>query len=88
MQHIRHIWPTIKDVADDLALPYTTVHSWSVRGRIPSDHDFALIEAAKARGFKLTLEELAAARRLVSEEFGAHPTSHANANPQNQGDAA
>ena len=64
MEHISHIWPTMADLAADLSKPYTTVAAWKARGRIPADHDFDLIEAAKRRGVVLTLEELAAARRL------------------------
>lgn len=62
MDHIKHIWPTVRELADDLGLPYTTVHSWSVRGRIPADYDMALIDAAKSRGMALGLESLAIAR--------------------------
>lgn len=63
MEHITRIWPTVKDLAADLGLAYTTVHSWTIRGRIPADHDLDLIAAAKRRGVKLTLEQLAMARR-------------------------
>lgn len=66
MNHISHIWPTVKDLAGELGLPYTTVHSWSVRGRIPADYDLDLIDAAVRRGHKLTLEQLARARRTQS----------------------
>ena len=62
MQHIKHIWPTVKDVSEALGVPYTTAHSWKIRGRIPADYDLPLIVAAKKRGKKLTLRELADAR--------------------------
>jgi hypothetical protein len=62
MKHILSIWPTVKDLSDDLGLPYTTVHSWAARGRIPASHDLDLIRAASLRGHSLTLEELHTAR--------------------------
>mgnify|MGYP003600284232 CR=1 FL=1 len=65
MQNIRDIWPTVKDIADDLGVPYTTAHSWIARGRIPPDRDLDLIAAAKKRGKKLTLEDLAKDRRAA-----------------------
>lgn len=71
MEHISHIWPTIRSLADDLGTPYTTVHSWYVRGRIPPDRDLDLIEAAKRRGATLTLEQLARARRAQTQEGAA-----------------
>ncbi|RMC39345.1 hypothetical protein [Paracoccus siganidrum] len=71
MEHISHIWPTIRSLADDLGTPYTTVHSWSVRGRIPPDRDLDLIEAAKRHGATLTLEQLARARRAQTQEGAA-----------------
>lgn len=67
MEHIKHIWPTVRELADDLGLPYTTVHSWSVRGRIPSERDFEIIEAAAKRGVTITFEYLALARRQQNE---------------------
>lgn len=63
MEHIKHIWPTVRELAADLGLPYTTVHSWSVRGRIPPERDFDIIAAAEKRGFQITFEYLATARR-------------------------
>jgi hypothetical protein len=62
MKHILSLWPTVKDLSDDLGLPYTTVHSWAARGRVPASHDLALIRAASSRGHSLTLEELHTAR--------------------------
>ncbi|WP_146038660.1 carph-isopro domain-containing protein [Paracoccus sp. SY] len=63
LRHIKHVWPTPVDLARDLGLPYTTVHSWDARGRIPADHDLKIIAAAKARGEVITLEQLAHARQ-------------------------
>lgn len=88
MQHIKHIWPTVREIADDLGVPYTTAHSWEVRGRIPASYDFALIEAASKRGKALTLIELAEARNVVKSDLAVtHNASHANAIPARQGKA-
>jgi len=62
MEHIAHIWPTVRGLADDIGVAYTTAHSWKQRGRIPSEYDFKLIAAAKRLGKPLTLEALAKAR--------------------------
>ena len=63
MENIMSIWPTTKALADDLGVPYTTAHSWKARGRVPADWDLDLIAAAAKRGKRLTLEQLALARR-------------------------
>ena len=57
------IWPKISDLAADLRVPYTTAASWLQRGRIPASRDLDLIAAAKARGFSISLEQIALARR-------------------------
>ena len=62
LAHISHIWKRPVDLAHDLGLPFTTVYSWTARGRIPADRDLDIIAAAKARGVNLTLERLAQAR--------------------------
>lgn len=62
MRHVLRIWPTVKALADDLGLKYTTVHSWVRRGRIPAAYDLALLKASRERGHALTLEELAMLR--------------------------
>lgn len=59
---ITPIWPTWKDLSDDLGLPYTTVWSWKVRNRIPAEYDGDIIAAAIGRGHVLTLEQFSAAR--------------------------
>lgn len=64
MENIIRIWPTLSDLASDLDRPYQTVAAWKRRGRIPADYDLDLIEAAARRGHKLTLEQLARARRI------------------------
>ncbi|MGR3825212.1 MAG: carph-isopro domain-containing protein [Salipiger marinus] len=62
MEHIAHIWPTMAELASDIGKPYSTVAAWKQRGRIPAEHDFALIKAAKDRGHELSFEVLARAR--------------------------
>jgi hypothetical protein len=62
MQHIFELWPTVKELAADLGKPYTTVHSWHLRGSIPAEYDADLIAAAKKRGKRLTFEDMAHAR--------------------------
>lgn len=62
MENLKNIWPKVADLASDLGVPYSTAHSWCVRGRVPASRDFDLIAAAKRRGHKLTLEELALSR--------------------------
>ena len=49
------------DMARDLNLPYQTVAKWAQRGRIPSEAWGAVIEAAEAKGHKLSFEQLAQA---------------------------
>lgn len=63
MQHISRIWPTMKELADDLGVPYSTAAAWFQRGSFPAKRDLDLIEAAQKRGQTLTLEQIAEARR-------------------------
>lgn len=88
MQHIKHIWPTVKDIADDLAVPYTTAHSWIARGRIPAGYDLALIAAAKKRGKALTLKQLAEARAQPPEQLITHNALDGHAPVTHQGGQA
>ncbi|WP_370656077.1 carph-isopro domain-containing protein [Paracoccus wurundjeri] len=67
MENIFHIWPDLAALARDIGKPYTTVYSWSARGRIPAAYDIHLIEAARRRGKKLTLEQLARERSPKQE---------------------
>ena len=62
MEHILQIWPVLKDLASDLQKPYSTVAAWKARGSIPGEYDLAIIAAAKKRGAKLTLQQLAETR--------------------------
>lgn len=62
MERIFQIWPTISSLAADLGLPYSTVHSWVRRGRIPADRDVDVVSAAQLRGEVITLADLASWR--------------------------
>jgi len=62
MEHIKHIWPRMSDLASDLGLPYQTVAAWKRRNRIPAENDGAIIDAAARRNAVLTYEQLAKAR--------------------------
>lgn len=62
MENILNIWPKLTDLAEDLGLPYTTVHSWASRGSIPARYDLQLVAAAEKRGAALSLEALATMR--------------------------
>lgn len=65
MEHIFDIWPKLSDLANDLGgLPYQTVAAWKRRKRIPAAYDLDLVAAAKKRGHKLTLDEIARSRRV------------------------
>lgn len=69
-------WPTVAQMAKELKKPYTTVASWKARGSTPARHDIEIVEAARARGGQLTLEQIASARaqqhkRLKKEESAA-----------------
>jgi len=87
MEHIAHIWPSIAALASDLGRPYQTVAAWKLRGRIPADYDLDLIEAARKRGKRLTLEELAEARRAAVTQSADHPPAHGPAPQSKQGAA-
>ncbi|NEX45205.1 hypothetical protein [Pseudotabrizicola algicola] len=58
MKNLIHIWPTVADLADDLGLPYQTVHSWTARG-IPAKRYAEIITAARRKGHALSFEDLA-----------------------------
>lgn len=53
------IWDPFTTMASDLDLPYQQVAKWKQRGRIPSEFWPGVIEAAKAKGRKVTLQQLA-----------------------------
>jgi hypothetical protein len=71
MRSIIELWPARAALAADLGLPYTTVASWYARGRIPARYELALLRAAAARGYLLTLEDLVQARAAATPQHSA-----------------
>jgi hypothetical protein len=60
---IFRLWPSNAQMARDLGIPYATVAKWVQRERIPSDAWGAVINAALAKGKRLTFSDLAAANK-------------------------
>lgn len=58
LRDIFEIWPSIKDMADDLNEKYDTVKRWRTRGRIPSTAWPRLIERAAHREQLITATQL------------------------------
>ena len=55
-------WASTADLASDCDVNYHTVAMWKTRGSVPPEYDYDLVLAASRRGFKLTYDELRAAR--------------------------
>lgn len=55
------IWPSTKEMADDLGQKYDTVLRWKLRKRIPSTAWPTIIEKAAARETLVTAAQLLAA---------------------------
>ena len=55
---IFRIWPTTAAMASEVHQKYDTVRKWKKFGRIPATSWEAVIEAAAARGKRVTPEEL------------------------------
>lgn len=49
---------SIRALALDLGLPYTTVHSWKVRGRIPFEYHDAVVLSCSRRDVPTSHTEL------------------------------
>jgi hypothetical protein len=61
-------WPTQQSIKEDLNLKNReTVAMWYMRNRIPDRYWIALVAAAKKRGAKLTLAELASQHDALGE---------------------
>lgn len=58
MDSIFKAYGSVRALAEELDLPYTTVHSWKARGRIPYEHHDAVILACSRRGVPVTHKEL------------------------------
>lgn len=52
------IWDPLTEMEKDLHLPYQTIMKWKQRGRIPAEYWPKVIEAVKAKGRKVTLQQL------------------------------
>lgn len=49
---------SIRALALDLGLPYTTVHSWKIRGRVPLEHHDKVILSCASRDIAVTHKDL------------------------------
>ena len=56
---IINLWPSPQELADDLGENLHAVRKWRERGSIPSDRWLDLVEAAKRRHYRVTLNLLA-----------------------------
>jgi hypothetical protein len=68
MQSFRDIialWPSPEALADEIGEKGWTVRKWKQRDSIPSGRWLAVIEAAAARGARVTAEEMA---RIAARE--------------------
>jgi hypothetical protein len=70
MKVIIRLWPTIRDLAEDVGVSTNTALSWSSNGSIPAKYDVALVRAAEVRGIALTYENLAMARSVQTRSKG------------------
>lgn len=62
------LWPSVSDLASDLAVPYGVAKQWRRRNSIPADRWASLIDAARSRGFAITADALAEIARTRSAE--------------------
>lgn len=71
---IFNIWPSLKDMADDLDEKYDTVKRWRNRKRIPSKAWPRIIEKAARREHLVTAAKLL---ELNTDRRGAQPEARA-----------
>lgn len=71
MKRIFEIWPSLSDMAEEMAKPYPTVAAWKQRNSIPAKYDHELVRCAKARGVHLTYEQIASERSPQTPEAAA-----------------
>jgi hypothetical protein len=57
--HLIEQWPSLAELAADIGQKPEAVQKWKQRNSVPSVHWLALIDAAKRRGIKLSMETLA-----------------------------
>lgn len=84
MEAVFSIWDTAADLARDIGADPTTVRHWRRRKSIPARYDLDLIEAARARGKTLTLDDLAQMRRAGFSN-SVHQSSSPSSAPENAG---
>lgn len=58
MEHIFKDHGSIRALALDLGIPYTTVHSWKVRGRVPLEYHDEVILSCSRRDIAVTHRDL------------------------------
>lgn len=71
MEQVFAIWPSMADMARDIGENPVTVRQWRRRGVIPAWHDAAIVQAARARGYTLSLADLAQYRAEAYQEIAS-----------------
>jgi hypothetical protein len=61
---IIRLWPNQQEMADDLGIKMPTVAAWSRRNRISAKFHFAIVEAAKRRGYALDYKDVVEAHAV------------------------
>lgn len=66
-QDVIHLWPTKRELSEDLGVLLSRVEKWYVRDTLPGPAWSAAVSSAQVRGIALDYEDLAvlAARRLA-----------------------
>lgn len=52
------LWPTRSALAEDIHVTTDRVHKWAQKASIPARYHFAILEAARVRGFDVDAELL------------------------------
>lgn len=52
------LWPTRRDLAEDVPTTVDRVHKWAVKNNIPSRYHNSVLLAARRRGFPVDAEQL------------------------------
>jgi transcriptional regulator with XRE-family HTH domain len=68
MEKIINLWPSMAELARDMGIPQGNVGAWKRYNSIPSKYDLKLVASAKARGFKLSLDDIATLRAEIAAE--------------------
>ena len=51
VRDIISLWPTRRELADEIGAKVAAVHKWAAANRIPSDWQYKVVQAANRRGF-------------------------------------